>query len=177
MLIFLLWRWNRTTARDNITEMTTLFTVKIPHTIPSTDCIQNTTIYDNAIFLQPKRYWTAFWISRCKVCSLWSDKASMLTHTYSHKPLGKISNHQFNGPFHLWSDVWSCELQSKRKGMVMHDTECLYWDQMSLHNTKIKQISKQSFLNSLSLFNYQAVVLLPCALGKSNSIQVNRIWH
>ena len=43
------------------------------------------------------------------------DKVSMLTHTYPHKPLGKIKvtiyNHQADSPFYVWPDIWSGELQ------------------------------------------------------------------
>ena len=36
----------------------------------------------------------------------------------------------------LWLDVWSGDLICKfRKSMVLHDTECPYWDQVSLNNT------------------------------------------
>ena len=61
------------------------------------------------------------------------DKVSMLTHTYPHKPWRKIkwpyassrlTTHFMCG---LMSDLVICKF---RKSMVMHNTECSYWDQV-----------------------------------------------
>ena len=45
-----------------------------------------------------------------------------------------ICKHQADSPFYVWPDVWSgiCKL---KKSMIIHDTECPYWDQVSLNNT------------------------------------------
>ena len=60
------------------------------------------------------------------------EKVSMLIHTYPLKPLRKnevaIRNHQADSQIYVWPDVWSDDLQ------VIHDTECPYWDQVSLNN-------------------------------------------
>ena len=66
-----------------------------------------------------------------------SNTVSMLTHTYLLKPLRKIKmtvcNHQADSPLYVWSDVWSSGLQ------VIYDTECPFWDQVSLNNTNPTQ--------------------------------------
>ena len=63
---------------------------------------------------------------------------SILTHTCSHKPLRKIKvaicNQQTDSSLYVWLDVWFGDLQVL-KSMVIHDTECPYWDQVSLNNT------------------------------------------
>ena len=41
-------------------------------------------------------------------------------------------SHQVDSPFYFWTDVCSAK---QRKGMVMHDTEHPYWNQVSLNNT------------------------------------------
>ena len=74
------------------------------------------------------------------------DKVSMLTHTYPHKPLRKIKmticNHQVDSPLHVWSDLVICKFG---KNMVIHDTECPYWDQVSNNtNQTISIISNYS---------------------------------
>ena len=65
------------------------------------------------------------------------DKVSMFTHTYPHKHLRKIKvticSHQADSPLYVWPDVWSGDLQVW-KSMVIHDTECPYWDQVSLND-------------------------------------------
>ena len=38
-------------------------------------------------------------------------------------------------PFYVWPCVWSADLHLLIKSMVIHDTECPYWDQVSLNNT------------------------------------------
>ena len=47
--------------------------------------------------------------------TLRSDKGSMLTHTYPHKPPRKIymaiCNHQADDQLYVWPDVWSGDLQ------------------------------------------------------------------
>ena len=69
--------------------------------------------------------------------ALGGDKARMLTYTYPHKHLGKIKvvicNHQVDSLFFLWliSTLVICKLLS----MVVRDTECPCWNQVSLHNT------------------------------------------
>ena len=43
-----------------------------------------------------------------------------------------------DSPFYVWPDVWSGYLQVCNfffKSMVIHDTECPYWDQVSLNDT------------------------------------------
>ena len=64
---------------------------------------------------------------------LWGDKASMLTHTYPHKPL---SSHQADSQLMcgLMFDL-DLVISKFRKSMVTHDAEFPYWDQVSLNNT------------------------------------------
>ena len=87
------------------------------------------------------------------------DKVSVLTHTYPHKLLRKIKvticNHQVDSPLYVWPDVWSGDMQF-RKSMVTHDTECPYWDQVSLNNTNpnptLYSPSSRQILLPLQLF-------------------------
>ena len=53
--------------------------------------------------------------------------------------------HQADSPFYVWPDVWSgiCKL---KKSMVIHDTECPYWDQVSLNNTNQTKPQKKIFI-------------------------------
>ena len=59
-------------------------------------------------------------------------------HTYPHKPLQGRSK---------WPDwlsnllVTSCLIgnMQAQQSMVIHDTECPYWDQVSLNNTELKK--------------------------------------
>ena len=69
--------------------------------------------------------------------SLGDDKVSMFTDTYSHKPWGRLkwsyavtrlTAHFMCG---LVSYMVTCKF---RKKVVIHDTECPYWDQVSLKN-------------------------------------------
>ena len=47
-----------------------------------------------------------------------------------------MQNHQADSPLYVWPDVWSADLHLLIfKSMVIHDTECPYWDQVSLNNT------------------------------------------
>ena len=45
----------------------------------------------------------------------------------------------------MWPDVWSGDLQVL-KGMVIHDTECPYWNQVSFNNTNHKPLVMYSQL-------------------------------
>ena len=73
---------------------------------------------------------------------LWGDKVSMLIHIYPHKPQRKIKVAVFKIT-RLTADL--CGLMSARlicnfiKSRVIHDPECLYWDQVSCSNTKPNQ--------------------------------------
>ena len=46
-----------------------------------------------------------------------------------------MQNHQADSPLYVWPCVWSADLHLLIKSMVLHDTECPYWDQVSLNNT------------------------------------------
>ena len=48
-----------------------------------------------------------------------------------------MQNHQADSPLYAWPDVWSADLHLLVKSMVIHDTECPYWDQVSLNNTNL----------------------------------------
>ena len=63
-----------------------------------------------------------------------SDKVSMLTHTYPQTPEEDLSDHRLTANFlcGLISDMVICKF---RKCMVIHNTECPYWGQVSLNNT------------------------------------------
>ena len=66
------------------------------------------------------------------------DKVSMLTHTCPHKPLMKTERTIYNRQ--VDSRPFTCDLSAlviyKEKTMVIYDTKCPYWDQVSLNNTK-----------------------------------------
>ena len=51
----------------------------------------------------------------CYAITLGDDQVSMLTHTRSYKPLGKIEvticSHQADSSLYVWPDVWSGDLQ------------------------------------------------------------------
>ena len=65
-------------------------------------------------------------------------QVSMLRYTYSHKSLRKVQSAHLQSPawlhFHFWPSVWFGDLKTEYS-MVIHDTECPYWDQASLNNT------------------------------------------
>ena len=46
-----------------------------------------------------------------------------------------MQNHHTDSPLYVWPDVWSADLHLLMKSMVIHDTKCPYWDQVSLNNT------------------------------------------
>ena len=46
-----------------------------------------------------------------------------------------MQTHQADSPLYVWPVVWSADLHLLIKSMVIHDTECPYWDQVSLNNT------------------------------------------
>ena len=81
----------------------------------------------------------------------------MLAHTYPHKPLRKIKvtmcNHQADSQLciGLMSDLVNCKF---RKIMVIHDTECPYWDQVSLNNTNLPWRSLQDEISIYLLIWY-----------------------
>ena len=62
--------------------------------------------------------------------------------------------HQADSPLYVWPDVWSADLHLLMKSMVIHDTECPYWDQVSLNNTNqsIKILFSRSVQFLLYLF-------------------------
>ena len=68
--------------------------------------------------------------------SVEGDKVSMLTSIYPHKPLRKwpyaITRLTAHFVYGLMSDLVICKFW---KSMITHDTECPYWDQVSLNNT------------------------------------------
>ena len=93
-------------------------------------------------------------------------EVSMLTHTYgTHtNPWGRLmwpyaitrlTAHFMCG---LTSDLAICKF---RKGMVIHDTECPYWDQVSLNNTNpTLAIRLCLFYIALSVVTKSKVVVL-----------------
>ena len=70
-------------------------------------------------------------------------KFSMLTHTYPHNTPRKIKSDHMQSPGWqptlcvAWCQIWW--FASLDKSMVIHDTECPYWDQVSLNNTNPTQ--------------------------------------
>ena len=73
------------------------------------------------------------------VLPLEGDKVSMLTHTYPHNPMRKIkvtickiTRLTIHFMCSLMSDLVICKFG---KSLVIHDTECPFWDQVSLNNT------------------------------------------
>ena len=75
------------------------------------------------------------------------NKVSMLTHTYPNKHLRKIKvticNHQDGSSLYVWPNVWSGDLKVE-KSMVILDTKCPYWDQVSLKQRKPNPTLPQS---------------------------------
>ena len=74
--------------------------------------------------------------------SLKGNKVSRSTHTYPHNPplppQEDWSDHMQSPGWQptlcvAWCLIWWFE--KFRKSMVIHDTECPYWDQVSLNNT------------------------------------------
>ena len=82
--------------------------------------------------------WNTIWSNTGYLLTspLEGDKVSMFTHTYPHKPPRNIKvttcNHQADFMCGLMSCLVVCKF---RKSMVIHDTECPYWDEVSLNNT------------------------------------------
>ena len=81
----------------------------------------------------------------------------MLTHTYPHKPLirGKLkwpyAITRLTTHF-MWAQISNLVICKFRKSMIIHDTECPYWDQVSLNNTnQTKQQMEQSYKVAYSL--------------------------
>ena len=73
--------------------------------------------------------------------TLWDDKVSVLTHTYPHKPVRKIKwpaavTRLTPHLLMAWNLIWWFG-----NSMIIHDTECPCWDQMSLNST----VSKASY--------------------------------
>ena len=70
----------------------------------------------------------------------------MLTQTLEGDWSDHMQNHQADSPLYVWPDVWSADLHLFIKNMVIHDTKCPYWDQVSLNNTKqSKTVTKDVF--------------------------------
>ena len=65
----------------------------------------------------------------------------MLTHTYPHKPPEEDSSDHMQSPG--WQPTfcvaWCLMICKFRKSVVIHDTECPYWDHTSLNNTNQNQ--------------------------------------
>ena len=58
-------------------------------------------------------------------------------------------NYQADSPLYVWPDVWSADLHLLIKSMVIHDTECPYWDQVSLNNTNHDQMQPLPLTGSI----------------------------
>ena len=56
-----------------------------------------------------------------------------------------MQNHQADSPLYVLPDVWSADLHLLIKSTVIHDTECPYWDQVSLNNTNQTFTSSSDF--------------------------------
>ena len=85
----------------------------------------------------------SFKLNSVSACTLRGDKVSMLSHIYPHKSLRKIElticNHQADSLLYVWPNRSDLVICNFRKSMVIHDTECPYWDQVSLNSTKPNQ--------------------------------------
>ena len=71
-----------------------------------------------------------------------------------------MQNHQADSPLYVWPDVWSADLHLLIKSMIIHDTECPYWDQVSLNNTNqtkpnVSQPATPGYCSFLSITNIQ----------------------
>ena len=71
-----------------------------------------------------------------------------------------ICNHQTDCPVYLWPDAWFGDLETENSVVIHHDTECSYWDQESLNNTKIKFICNHQCDRSLDM----TFCIWPCDL-------------
>ena len=49
-----------------------------------------------------------------------------------------ICSHQADSPFYLLPDVWSADCKHRNKCMIIHDTECPFWNNMSLKQHELK---------------------------------------
>ena len=63
-----------------------------------------------------------------------------------------MQNHQADSPLYVRPDVRSADLHLLIKSMVIHDTECPSWDQVSLNNTN--QTCFIKYLSALCTFIY-----------------------
>ena len=63
----------------------------------------------------------------------------MSTQTLEEDWSDHMQNHQADSSLYVWASVWSADLHLVLKSVVIHDTECPYWDQVSLNNTKPNQ--------------------------------------
>ena len=84
--------------------------------------------------------------------------------------------HQADSPLYVWPDVWSADLHLLIKSMVIHDTECPYWGQVSLNNTnQTKPISSTVLFFSLSVcFQLLDYSILP-VIG-STALMAQILW-
>ena len=108
------------------------------------------------------------------------DKVNMLNYPYiptqtpeEDKMSPCMCSHQADSQLYVWPDVWSGDLQVQ-KTMVTHDTECPYWDQMSL--TIAKAICDfHKFKTGVGPYSVQMVVRVRDSAVHSNNIK--SVWH
>ena len=98
----------------------------------------------------------------------------MLTCTCPHKPIRKnkvaTCNHQVDSSFY----VRLGDLQAKKKSMVVHDTECLYCNQMPLNYTNSSFVLcwMYFFLCPETLFYAMLTMSRDCPLSLYSSIYI-----
>ena len=110
------------------------------------------------------------------------DKVSMLTHIYPHKARRKIEDWSY-----AKSPGWQptlcvalcliCWFALAFKSMVIHDTECPYWDQVSLNNTNQTKPSLESRCSNREIRNaigVQAILTRP-SKGSKKSILLRMV--
>ena len=86
-----------------------------------------------------------------------------------------MQNHQADSPLYVQPDVWSADLHLLIKSMVILDTECPFWDQVSLNNA-----NKQTII-SVPLFHVCLQIkrsnLSFCMVFATSDQQVNISVH
>ena len=85
------------------------------------------------------------------------DKVSMLTHRYPHKLPWKIKvaicSYQADSPFYLWPIIWCGDWRAKKE-YGLYDTECPFWDQVSLNNTTLFWCYKMCRVSCFSVVRF-----------------------
>ena len=88
-----------------------------------------------------------------------------------------ICNRQADRPLYMWPDVWSGDFSSIKKGMVIYDAECPYWDQVSSKRRKTHKkldilklfLSNDNWVTSHSELDY-------CDYLSRDNVTISELW-